>query len=170
MWSPGLIFPEDSRWLCDMPEEPDFPDPLPVPSVTLGGVPPLECCASDGNPVKASSPPATRATVHTCVVFIAASLVEMMKFHWMGKHLQKTDPLRSRGKGTCINRVVRMARNCICPTGASVPRNSLRLPGPKTPCLMEGQTIQGRKPPVTGIFEMEKPSRTGCAREAHDLS
>jgi hypothetical protein len=79
MRSPGLIFPEDSRWLCEVPEEPDPPVPLPLSSVTLGAVPPLECCASDGNTVKASSPPATRVTMNTCVVFIAASLVRMMK-------------------------------------------------------------------------------------------
>jgi len=70
MRSPGLTLPEDSRWPCDMPDEPDPLDPVPFPSVTLGEVPPLECCACEGSPVKASSPPATRATVNTCAVFM----------------------------------------------------------------------------------------------------
>jgi hypothetical protein len=68
MRSPGLIFPDDS--CCDMPDEPEPLDPAPLPSVTLGGVPPLDCCAFEGSPVKAINAPVARATVNTCAVFM----------------------------------------------------------------------------------------------------
>lgn len=77
--SGGLIFPEDSACpfllteSCLSPWEPDFSEPPPFPSVTLGGVPPLECCALDGSPVKAIKPPATMATLSIWVVFMMSS-------------------------------------------------------------------------------------------------
>ena len=75
----GLIFPEDSACprlsteSCRSPCGPEPPELPPFPSVTLGGVPPLECCASDGSPVKASKPPVIRTTASTGAVFMMSS-------------------------------------------------------------------------------------------------